>query len=137
MIVKHKQRKKKFQELWKEQQGTKCSNWKKIPEIWWKQEKQEISQTKKCNTFKKCKFQTMKAKRGFAENLESGESGEISASSSEWKMGSDKLFVTCLDVCDKIAKPIKNYWNLFINTSVNHTSIRSCLVSQPKKLKTK
>ena len=64
---------------------------------------------------------------------ESEESGEISAPSSEWKMGSDELFVTCLNNSDKIAKPIKNYLDLFINTSLNHMSIRSRLVSQPKK----
>ena len=41
-----------------------------------------------------------------------------------------------LDISDKIAKPIKNYSDLFINTSLNHISIRSRLVSQPnKKLK--
>ena len=59
--------------------------------------------------------------------VESVESGEILASSSEWKMGLDELFVTCLnDNSDKIAKP----------TSLNHMSIKSRLVSQPnKKLK--
>ena len=49
-------------------------------------------------------------------------------------MGSDKLFVTCLN-CNsenKIGKPIKIYLDLFINTSSHHMSIRSRLVSQPK-----
>ena len=32
---------------------------------------------------------------------------------------------------NKIAKPIKNYLDLFINTSLNHISIRSRLVNQP------
>ena len=52
-------------------------------------------------------------------------------------MGSDELFVICLnDNSNKIAKTIKNYLDLFINTSLNHMSIRSRLVSQPnKKLK--
>ena len=47
------------------------------------------------------------------------------------------LFVTCLyDNSDKIAKLIKNYLNLFINTSLSHMPIESRLVSQPnKKLK--
>ena len=60
------------------------------------------------------------------------ESGEISVSSSEWNLGSDKSFVTCLnhDSKNKIGKPIKNYLDLFINTSVNHMSNRSRLVSQ-------
>ena len=61
------------------------------------------------------------------------ESGEISASSSKWKTASDEFFVTCLNSNsnNKIGKPIKNYLDLFINTSVNHMSIRSHLVSQP------
>ena len=46
-------------------------------------------------------------------------------------MGLDELFVTCLNDSDKIAKPIKNYLDFFINTSLNHMSIRSRLVSQP------
>ena len=65
-----------------------------------------------------------------AENVESG---EILSSSSEWKIGSNKLFVTCLNVnSDKIGKPIKNYLDLFINTNLNHIFIRSRLVSQPE-----
>ena len=40
------------------------------------------------------------------------------------------------DNSDKIAKSIKNHLDLFINTSLNHMSIRSRLVTQPnKKLK--
>ena len=27
---------------------------------------------------------------------------------------------------------MNNYWDLFINTNLNHMSIKSCLVSQPK-----
>ena len=63
------------------------------------------------------------------------ENGEISASSSEWKIGLDELFVTWLN-CDsknKLGKPIKTYFDLFIKTSLNHMSIRSRLVSQPNK----
>ena len=65
---------------------------------------------------------------------ESIESGEISSSSSECKTGSDESFVTYLyrNSENKI-KPIKNFLDLFINTSLNHMSIRSCIVSQPKK----
>ena len=50
------------------------------------------------------------SKKSISSFAESVESGKISASSSEWKMGSDReLFVTCLnDNGDKIAKPIKN-----------------------------
>ena len=46
----------------------------------------------------------------------------------------DELFVTCLihNSENKIGKPIKNYLDLFINTSLNHMSIRSCFVNQPR-----
>ena len=33
---------------------------------------------------------------------------------------------------NKKEEPIKNYSDLFINTSLNHMFIRSCLVGQPK-----
>ena len=65
---------------------------------------------------------------------ESVESGEISSSSSEWNLGSDDLFVTCLN-CNsknKIGKPIETYLDLIIITSLKHMSIRSRLASQPK-----
>ena len=76
------------------------------------------------------------SKKSISSLAESVESGEISSSSSEWKTGSDELFVTCLnDNSDKIAKPIKNYLDLFINTSLNHMSIRSRLESRPNKNK--
>ena len=51
------------------------------------------------------------------------------------KKGPDELFVTWLnnDSEHKIGKSIKNYLDLFINTSLNHMSIRTCFVSQPNK----
>ena len=54
---------------------------------------------------------------------------------SEWKTGTDELFKTCsnCDVKNKLEKPIQHFLDLFINTSSNHISIRSCLVSQPNK----
>ena len=69
-----------------------------------------------------------KSVSNFEENLEDG---EISSSGSDWKIGSDEFFVTCLNSNseNKIAKPIKNYLDLFINTNLNHTSIRFRLVS--------
>ena len=51
---------------------------------------------------------------------ESVESGETSSSNSEWNLGSDELFVTCLN-CD-----------ICINTSLNQMSIWYRLVSQPE-----
>ena len=62
------------------------------------------------------------------------ESGEISSSSSKSNLGLQELFVTCLNCnsAKKLAKSIKNYFHLFINTSLNHMSIISRLVSHPK-----
>ena len=48
-------------------------------------------------------------------------------------MGSDKLFFKCLNDYNIIKiKTIKNYLDLFINTSLTHMSIRSSIVSQPR-----
>ena len=46
-----------------------------------------------------------------------------------------QIFVSCLNSNSKtkIGKPIKTYLDSFFNTSLNHMSIRSCLVSQPNK----
>ena len=54
-----------------------------------------------------------KAKKILA--VESVEAGEISSSTSKWKLGSDELFVTCLNdnSKNKLEKPIKNYLDLF------------------------
>ena len=73
------------------------------------------------------------SKKRVSSLAESLESGEISSFKSEWNLGTDKLFVTCLnhDSKSKIGKPIKNFLDLFINTSIYHMSIRSCIVSQP------
>ena len=61
------------------------------------------------------------------------QSGEISSSSSGWKIGLDELFVTYLnDNSESKTKPIKNYLDIFINIGFNNMSIRSRLVSQPK-----
>ena len=75
--------------------------------------------------------ESKKSASSFAESVESE---EISSSSSKWKTGSEELFVTCLnrESVHKIGKPIKKYLDLFINTSLNHMSIRSRLVSQPR-----
>ena len=71
-------------------------------------------------------------KNSISNLAESVESEEISASSSEWKKSLDKLFVTCLNNSENIAKPIKNWLDLFINTSLKHMSIWD-LVRQPNK----
>ena len=89
---------------------------------------------KELQHFQEMQILDVKDKKSISIFAESVEKGKISASTSEWKMGLGKLFVTCLnDDNDKIAKPIKNYLGLFINTSLNHMSIRSRLESQPNK----
>ena len=74
-----------------------------------------------------------KIKKSISSLAESVEGGGISPSSSEWKISSDELFVTCFNINseNKIGKPIKNYLDLFVNASLNHMSIRSNLLSQP------
>ena len=49
------------------------------------------------------------SKKSVSNFAESVESGEISSSTSEWNLGWDKLFVTCLNINSKntIGKPIK------------------------------
>ena len=87
----------------------------------------------KKSTSLKWRFLVMKAKKYVSSLAEFVENEEISSSSSEWKIGSDEIFVTCLnDNGESKINPIKNNLDLFINTSLNHMSIRSCLVSQPK-----
>ena len=75
------------------------------------------------------------SKKSISSLAESMKSGEISSFSSEWKIGSDELFVICSNSNseNKIEKPIKDYLDLFINISLNHVSIRSRLVSQRNK----
>ena len=75
-----------------------------------------------------------KDKKGVSSVAEGVENGEILSSSSKWILGLDELFVTCLNDNseNKISKPNKNCLDLFINTSSNHMSITSLVVSQPK-----
>ena len=59
-------------------------------------------------------------KKNITSVAEKVENGEILTSSSEWYLGSDRVFfVTCLKNCDEIGKPIKICLNLFINTTLN------------------
>ena len=90
-------------------------------------------QKKELHHFQEMQISDDESKKSESSFTESVETGEISYSSSEWKTGSDKLYVTCLNRDSKnlIGKPIKNYLDLFVNTSLNHVSIRSRLISQP------
>ena len=101
----------------------------KIPEVHQKQEKKE--DWKRAPALSKTQISDDKSKKIVSSLAKSVESEEISASSSEWKTGSDELFITCSnnDSKFKIGKQIKNYLDLFINTSLNHISIWSRLVS--------
>ena len=58
--------------------------------------------------------------------MESVKSEEIPPPSSKWKLNLDEKFVPCLNSDrKKIGKPIENYWDTLIDTSLNHMSIRS------------
>ena len=86
------------------------------------------------NHLQKMEISVDEYKMSVSSMLESVESGEIMSLSSKWNLGLDILFDTYLNNNseNKIEKPINNYLDLFINTSLNHMSIRSRLVSQPK-----
>ena len=88
---------------------------------------------KELQHFQEMQISEDESEKSVSSLTESVESRKISSSSSEWNLGSDELFVTYLnrDSKTKIGKPIENYLDLIINTSLNHMSIRSRLVSQP------
>ena len=91
---------------------------------------------KELQHFQEIQISNNESKKSVSSFEESLEDGEILSSTSEWNTGSDELFVTYLNDNkeNKIRKPNRNYLDLFINaTSLNHMSIRSCLVSQPNK----
>ena len=52
---------------------------------------------KKFKNFRNLKLSGGESKKSVSSLAESVESEEISSSSSEWKIGSDELFVTCLN----------------------------------------
>ena len=113
------------------QQGTQCSNWEKIKKI--VKNKKRRKTEKELQHFQEKQISDNEDKKSASSVAESVESGEISPSSSKWNLGSDELFVTCLNDNseNKIAKSIKKYLDLFIKSRLNHMSIRSRLVSQP------
>ena len=135
MVNKHKQKKKKpFENYGKSNKEINALIEKENTEICEEQEKEENGEGASALP-RNADFTWQRQKESFAESVESG---IISASSSEWRIGSDEVFITCLNCIseNKITKPIKNYFYLFINTRLNQLSIRSHLVSQPnKKLK--
>ena len=70
-------------------------------------------------------------KKSVSSVVKSVESEETSSTSSKLNLGSYELFVTCLNEnSESKIKPIKSYLDLVIDTSLNHMSIRSRLVSQ-------
>ena len=60
------------------------------------------------------------------------ENGEISSSTSEWRTGSDELFVTYLisDSNPKIVKSISHDLDAFLNTNWSYKSMKSHFVKQ-------
>ena len=95
MLNKHKQKKKKNQDLQKGQQGAQHSNWKKNSEVCKQQEKEE--NRKRAPALSRNEDFWQWSKKRVSSLAESMEIGETSSSSSEWNLGSDKLFVTCLN----------------------------------------
>ena len=97
-----------------------------------------VKNKKRRKTEKKLQhFQEMQisdSKKSVSSVTGSVESGEIPSSFSEWKIDSDELYVAYLNrsIKNELEKPLINYFNLFINNSLNHMSIESCLLNQPK-----
>ena len=121
-----------FRKQWKEEQETQCSNQEKKKKFVKNKKRRKTENS--FSTFKKCRFPMIKVKR------------TSPARQKAWKvqkfhplvLNEKHAQITCLksDSKNKLGKPIKNYLDLFINTSLNHVSITSRLVSQPnKKLK--
>ena len=111
------------------QQGAKCCNWKEILVVHKKQKKEEDR--------KRAPALSRNADFGWWIQKEClqlcRKRGKWRSYCSERKISSDELFVTCLnDNSENKIKPIKNNLVLFLDTSLNHMSIRSCLVSQSK-----
>ena len=133
MVIKHKQKKKKnFKTYIKSNKELKALIEKKFQKF--VKDKKSRKTEKELQHFQEMKISDDESKKSVSILVESVESREISSSSSNWKISLDELFVTWLnrDSENKIGKPIKNYLDLFINTSSNNISIRSRLLSQLK-----
>ena len=132
MVNKHKQKKKKsFRNYEKSNKELNALIEKKFQKC--VKNKKRRKTKKELQYFQEMQISDNESKKSVFSVVESVVSGEISASSSEWKTGLDELFVTCPnDDSDKIGKLIQNYLYLFIYTSLNHKSVRSRLVSQAK-----
>ena len=131
IVNKHKQKRRRVSGIMERATRAKYSNWVKFQKFMKNKKKRKTE--KELQHFLEMQIFDDESKKSVSSLAECIESGEISSSSSEWKIGSDELFVTCFN-CDsenKIEKTFKNYLDLFINTSLNQMSIRSCLISQP------
>ena len=107
MVVKHKQKKKKpFKNYGKINKELNAL----IENIFQKfvKNKKRTKTEKELQYFQEMQISDDKNKKSISSFAESVESGEISSSNSEWKIGLDELFVTCLnnDSENKIGKPI-------------------------------
>ena len=94
------QAKEKEQDIQKDQQGAKCSNWEKM-QIFFKNKKRRKTE-KELHHFQEIQISDHECKKSVSNLAESVECGEILSSSSEWKIGSEELFVTCLNEIEKI-----------------------------------
>ena len=108
MVNKHKQKKKKpFKNYGKSNKELNALIKKKFQKFVKNKKRRNLE--KELQHFQEMQISDDESKKSISTFAESVESGEISASNSEWKTGSDELFVTCLnDNSDKIANPIKN-----------------------------
>ena len=102
MVSKHKQKKKKpFKNYGKSNKKLNALIERKLKKF--VKNKKRRKTEKELQHFQEIQISDNKSKKSVSSFAESVESGEISASSSECKKGSDELFVTCLSDSDKIA----------------------------------
>ena len=113
MVNKHKLKKKKaFKNYGKSNKEINALIEKKFQKF--VKNKKRRKTEKEIQYFQEMQISDDKSKKSISSFTESVESGKILSSSSEWKIAPDELFVTYLNNSDKIAKPIKNYLDLFI-----------------------
>ena len=109
-----------------EQEGNKWSNWKDILKIHENQEKE--GKRKWATTLPEITIFRLRRQKNYCKRDRKRREWINLILQSWMKTGSDKLFVMYLNDSTKTGKPIKNYMDCFIITSLNYMSIRSCLV---------
>ena len=100
MVNKHKQKKKHYKSFRKSNKELNATIEKKLKKLIKNKKRRKTEM--ELHHLQKTYISDNKSKKSVSSVTESIESGEISSSSSKWNLGSDKLFVTCLNCDHKI-----------------------------------